>query len=143
MWCKACRNYLRNYSHLIWSSCPFSKGLQMKGNIYNRGILKIIFRALYFYFLVLIISKIVICIFLWNKTLICITTRITFFLLLLCYQDKQGGQIGLVLDCEWAEANSDKIEDKSAAARRLDFQLGWYYFLCLMFFLFRWQVDHI
>ncbi|XVF30225.1 hypothetical protein REPUB_Repub16aG0039200 [Reevesia pubescens] len=42
------------------------------------------------------------------------------------YKEKQGGQIGLVLDCEWAEANSDKIEDKSAAARRLDFQLGWY-----------------
>ncbi|MBA0824906.1 hypothetical protein Goarm_021541, partial [Gossypium armourianum] len=42
------------------------------------------------------------------------------------YKDKQGGQIGLVLDCEWAEANSDKIEDKSAASRRLDFQLGWY-----------------
>ncbi|TYG76083.1 hypothetical protein ES288_D03G084400v1 [Gossypium darwinii] len=41
------------------------------------------------------------------------------------YKDKQGGQIGLVLDCEWAEANSDKIEDKSAASRRLDFQLGW------------------
>jgi hypothetical protein len=40
-------------------------------------------------------------------------------------QDKQGGQIGLVLDCEWAEANSDKIEDKAAAARRLDFQFGW------------------
>ncbi|CAL5363050.1 unnamed protein product [Camellia sinensis] len=42
------------------------------------------------------------------------------------YQDKQGGQIGLVVDCEWAEALSDKIEDKKAAARRLDFQLGWY-----------------
>ncbi|KAF5741574.1 beta-glucosidase 42 [Tripterygium wilfordii] len=42
------------------------------------------------------------------------------------YQDKQGGQIGLVVDCEWAEANSDKIEDKNAAARRLDFQLGWF-----------------
>lgn len=41
------------------------------------------------------------------------------------FQDKQGGQIGLVLDCEWAEANSDKMEDKSAAARRLDFQFGW------------------
>ncbi|KAK6231989.1 hypothetical protein SCA6_002062 [Theobroma cacao] len=58
--------------------------------------------------------------------------RITFFLLLLCYQDKQGGQIGLVLDCEWAEANSDKIEDKSAAARRLDFQLGWY--MCPLYY---------
>ncbi|RVX23940.1 Beta-glucosidase 4 [Vitis vinifera] len=41
--------------------------------------------------------------------------------------DKQGGQIGLVVDCEWAEAFSDKIEDKVAAARRLDFQLGWYF----------------
>ncbi|KAK8671980.1 hypothetical protein V6N13_110358 [Hibiscus sabdariffa] len=40
------------------------------------------------------------------------------------YKDNHGGQIGLVLDCEWAEANSDKIEDKTAAARRLDFQLG-------------------
>ncbi|GLT87930.1 hypothetical protein SLE2022_059810 [Rubroshorea leprosula] len=42
------------------------------------------------------------------------------------YKEKQGGQIGLVVDCEWAEANSDKSEDKRAAARRLDFQLGWY-----------------
>ncbi|KAM1174463.1 hypothetical protein EV2_027757 [Malus domestica] len=42
------------------------------------------------------------------------------------YKDKQGGQVGLVVDCEWAEANSDTIEDKVAAARRLDFQLGWY-----------------
>ncbi|KAL2989610.1 hypothetical protein AAZX31_11G147500 [Glycine max] len=42
------------------------------------------------------------------------------------YKDKQGGQVGFVVDCEWAEANSDKIEDKSAAARRLDFQLGWF-----------------
>ncbi|KAL4352675.1 hypothetical protein GQ457_06G013180 [Hibiscus cannabinus] len=48
------------------------------------------------------------------------------------YKDKQGGQIGWVLDCEWAEANSDKIEDKSAAARRLDFQLGWY--LCPLYY---------
>ncbi|GAB4835340.1 Beta-glucosidase 42 [Ancistrocladus abbreviatus] len=42
------------------------------------------------------------------------------------YKEKQGGQIGLVLDCEWAEAVSDKTEDVSAAARRLDFQLGWF-----------------
>ncbi|XP_017977362.1 PREDICTED: beta-glucosidase 42 isoform X2 [Theobroma cacao] len=48
------------------------------------------------------------------------------------YKDKQGGQIGLVLDCEWAEANSDKIEDKSAAARRLDFQFGWY--MCPLYY---------
>ncbi|KAL6279024.1 hypothetical protein ACE6H2_022625 [Prunus campanulata] len=42
------------------------------------------------------------------------------------YKDKQGGQVGLTVDCEWAEAHSDKIEDKIAAARRLDFQLGWF-----------------
>ncbi|KAL2549320.1 Beta-glucosidase 42 [Forsythia ovata] len=42
------------------------------------------------------------------------------------FKDKQGGQIGLVVDCEWSEALSDKLEDKNAAARRLDFQLGWY-----------------
>lgn len=33
--------------------------------------------------------------------------------------------MGLVVDCEWAEANSDKIEDIIAAARRLDFHFGW------------------
>lgn len=41
------------------------------------------------------------------------------------FQDKQGGQVGLVVDSEWAEPNSDKNEDKSAAARHLDFHLGW------------------
>ncbi|EXC24933.1 Beta-glucosidase 42 [Morus notabilis] len=42
------------------------------------------------------------------------------------YKEKQGGKVGMTVDCEWAEANSDKIEDKIAAARRIDFQLGWY-----------------
>ncbi|XP_050208167.1 beta-glucosidase 42-like [Mercurialis annua] len=42
------------------------------------------------------------------------------------YKENQGGQIGFVVDCEWAEPNSDKIEDKIAAARRLEFQIGWY-----------------
>ncbi|CAL1355769.1 unnamed protein product [Linum trigynum] len=42
------------------------------------------------------------------------------------YKEKQKGQIGLVVDCEWAEANSNTPENKAAAARRLDFQLGWY-----------------
>ncbi|PON45551.1 Glycoside hydrolase [Trema orientale] len=41
------------------------------------------------------------------------------------YKEKQGGQVGLVVDCEWAEAKTDRIEDQKAAARRLDFQLGW------------------
>ena len=40
-------------------------------------------------------------------------------------QDNQGGQIGLVVDCEWSEASSNKTEDKAAASRRLEFQLGW------------------
>ncbi|KAB5538615.1 hypothetical protein DKX38_016148 [Salix brachista] len=42
------------------------------------------------------------------------------------YKDNQGGQIGLVVDCEWSEASSNKTEDKAAASRRLEFQLGWY-----------------
>ncbi|KAK4433079.1 Beta-glucosidase 42 [Sesamum alatum] len=42
------------------------------------------------------------------------------------YKDKQGGQIGLVVDCEWSEAMSDRLEDRNATTRRLDFQLGWF-----------------
>uniref|UniRef100_A0A0D3CST2 thioglucosidase n=1 Tax=Brassica oleracea var. oleracea TaxID=109376 RepID=A0A0D3CST2_BRAOL len=42
------------------------------------------------------------------------------------YKESQGGQIGLSVDCEWAEANSEKMEDKVAAGRRIDFQLGWF-----------------
>lgn len=38
-------------------------------------------------------------------------------------------QIGLVVACEWQHlASSNKIEDKKAAARRLEFELGWYKF---------------
>ncbi|XP_071921905.1 beta-glucosidase 42-like [Coffea arabica] len=42
------------------------------------------------------------------------------------FKDKQGGQIGIALDCEWAEALSVREEDLRAAAKRIDFQLGWY-----------------
>ncbi|KAJ0969345.1 hypothetical protein J5N97_022222 [Dioscorea zingiberensis] len=42
------------------------------------------------------------------------------------YKAIQNGQIGLVVDCEWAEAFSDKLQDNSAAQRRLDFHLGWF-----------------
>ncbi|KDP26926.1 hypothetical protein JCGZ_18084 [Jatropha curcas] len=42
------------------------------------------------------------------------------------YKEDQGGQIGLVVDCEWAEPNSEETKDKIAAKRRLDFHLGWY-----------------
>ncbi|CAM0884104.1 unnamed protein product [Alopecurus aequalis] len=38
----------------------------------------------------------------------------------------QGGQVGFVVDCEWAEPASDKMEDQAAAARHIDFLLGWY-----------------
>lgn len=43
------------------------------------------------------------------------------------------------MDCEWAEALSDKEEDRSAAARRLDFQLGWY----SPFFCWTYYIPHI
>ncbi|XP_068664844.1 beta-glucosidase 42 [Aristolochia californica] len=42
------------------------------------------------------------------------------------FKAKQGGQIGITVDCEWAEAFSDEEHDKIAADRRIDFQLGWY-----------------
>ncbi|KAJ0640846.1 putative beta-glucosidase [Helianthus annuus] len=42
------------------------------------------------------------------------------------FKDLQGGEIGLVVDCEWAEALTDKEEDIAAAARHVDFQLGWF-----------------
>ncbi|CAM8965918.1 unnamed protein product [Rhodiola kirilowii] len=38
----------------------------------------------------------------------------------------QGGCIGLSVDCEWAEPCSENVEDQTAAARRLDYQLGWF-----------------
>jgi beta-glucosidase len=40
-------------------------------------------------------------------------------------QAVQGGTVGFVVDCEWAEPASDKIEDQAAAARHIDFLLGW------------------
>ncbi|XP_058094328.1 beta-glucosidase 42 [Magnolia sinica] len=42
------------------------------------------------------------------------------------FKAKQGGQIGISVDCEWAEAFSDAMHDKVAAARRIEFQLGWF-----------------
>ncbi|KAI3857785.1 hypothetical protein MKX03_033913 [Papaver bracteatum] len=42
------------------------------------------------------------------------------------YKAQQGGEIGIATDCEWAEAFSDKMEDKTAAARRIDFHFGWF-----------------
>ncbi|KAK9138970.1 hypothetical protein Sjap_009564 [Stephania japonica] len=42
------------------------------------------------------------------------------------FKAQQGGEIGLVVDCEWAEALTDKQEDKDAAERRIVFQLRWF-----------------
>ncbi|MCL7021725.1 hypothetical protein MKW94_025448 [Papaver nudicaule] len=42
------------------------------------------------------------------------------------FQAQQGGEIGIVCDCEWAEPFSDKMEDKIAASRRIDFHFGWF-----------------
>nr|BAO04177.1 hypothetical protein [Delphinium grandiflorum] len=42
------------------------------------------------------------------------------------FKAKQGGEIGIVVDCEWAEPFTDNMEDKVAAERRLEFQLGWF-----------------
>ena len=40
-------------------------------------------------------------------------------------QAKQGGVIGITVDCEWAEPLTDSVADKEAAQRRIEFQLGW------------------
>jgi len=42
------------------------------------------------------------------------------------FKAAQSGEVGLVVDCEWAEPFSEKLEDQIAAQRRIDFQLGWY-----------------
>eukprot|EP01018_Ginkgo_biloba_P014657 Gb_10041 [translate_table: standard] len=42
------------------------------------------------------------------------------------FQDKQGGVIGITVDGEGAEPFTDAVEDKAAAQRRLEFQLGWF-----------------
>ncbi|KAJ4810412.1 Beta-glucosidase [Rhynchospora pubera] len=42
------------------------------------------------------------------------------------FKATQAGEVGLVVDCEWAEAFSNKPDDVIAAARRLDFHFGWY-----------------
>jgi beta-glucosidase/6-phospho-beta-glucosidase/beta-galactosidase len=42
------------------------------------------------------------------------------------FKAAQGGEVGLVVDCEWAEPFSEKAEDQIAAQRRIDFQFGWY-----------------
>ncbi|KAH7427249.1 hypothetical protein KP509_10G035600 [Ceratopteris richardii] len=42
------------------------------------------------------------------------------------FRAQQGGKIGMALDAEWGEPLTDSVEDKEAAERHLEFQLGWF-----------------
>ncbi|KAH7426037.1 hypothetical protein KP509_11G082200 [Ceratopteris richardii] len=42
------------------------------------------------------------------------------------YKADQGGVIGITVDGEWAEPLTDSDDDKEAAQRRMEFQIGWF-----------------
>jgi len=43
----------------------------------------------------------------------------------LIIQEQQRGQIGIALDAVWHKPVTELDEDKEAAARAMDFSLGW------------------
>ncbi|CAE6444968.1 unnamed protein product [Rhizoctonia solani] len=42
------------------------------------------------------------------------------------FKSSQNGQIGITLNCDWAEPYDESPEAKDAASRRLDMNLGWF-----------------
>jgi beta-glucosidase/6-phospho-beta-glucosidase/beta-galactosidase len=45
---------------------------------------------------------------------------------MLCSQKQQGGQIGITLNCDWAEPLTAAAEDVAAAVRSMEFSLAWF-----------------
>lgn len=42
------------------------------------------------------------------------------------FQQQQKGQIGITNNCDWREPLSDRLEDRAAAQRSLEFFVGWF-----------------
>lgn len=51
--------------------------------------------------------------------------RSVYYLLCMGWQARQGGLVGISLDCEWGEPMTNSEADRDAAQRHVLFQLGW------------------